>query len=97
MKYKLRGRVWIYPGKIPWHFITVSKGAASEIKENFGNSGHGFGSIPVHVTIGLSRWQTSIFPYAKEDSYLLPLKAEVRKSEEIFEGNTISYLLEIRL
>lgn len=55
----------------------------------------GWGSLPVMATIGKTSWKTSIFPDKKSESYLLPLKAEVRKKEKIYEDQTILFLIKI--
>jgi hypothetical protein len=38
---------------------------------------------------------TSIFPDRKAGAYLLPLKAEIRKSEKIRAGDTVRFVLEV--
>ena len=96
-KYKIKESVWLYPGLSGWHFIYVGQKESKEIKENFGKGSRGFGSIPVAVTIGKTKWDTSIFPSKAEEKYLLPLKALVRAREGIRDGDTVTYTLEIRL
>jgi len=75
-----------------WHFATVDKKEAKEIKETHGKVRRGFGSIPVNVTVGKTSWKTSIFP-SKDGTYILPVKASVRKKEGIFEDDTITITL----
>lgn len=96
MKYKLRGKVWLYPGPAAWHFVSVSKKASQEIREIIGEGYRGFGSVPVKVTVGQTSWQTSIFPDKKSGTYLLPLKAKVRKQENIKDGTILSYTMKIQ-
>lgn len=96
MKFKLRGKVWLYPGEAAWYFVTVNKKASREIRGTFGESGRGFGAIRVAVAIGGTRWMTSIFPDSKSRTYLLPIKAQVRKKENIREGTMLSYTLTIQ-
>ena len=55
---------------------------------------YGWGVIPVHVRIGQTEFQTSLFP--KDGRYLVPLKVNVRKREDISEGDTVSLRLEVR-
>jgi hypothetical protein len=93
MKYKIifKTKVWLYPGvKVAWHFVSVPKEFSAEIKTKFGKSTRGWGSLPVEVSIGKTIWNTSIFPDKKSASYILPLKAKVRRGEKIFNGDTIS-------
>ena len=54
----------------------------------------GFGSVKVAVTLGESRWQTSLFPN-KDGSWFLPIKAPVRRAEEIAEGDDVEVELEL--
>jgi len=92
-QYKIKSKVWLYPGMAgTWHFATVDKEESKEIKETYGKHHRGFGSIPVHVTVGKTNWKTSIF-WSKEGTYVLPLKAQVRKKESIFEDDTIMITL----
>jgi len=94
-QFKMRQKVWLYPGMAGWHFVNVSKNVTKDIKDIFGEGERGFGSVPVYVTVGKTRWKTSIFPDKKSGTYVLPLKAEVRKKEGIKEGKLLSYLIEI--
>ncbi len=89
-------KVFLYPGEAAnWHFVPVTKKVGQEIKEKFGKLAKGFGSLPVTVTIGRTTWETSIFPDKYSGSYLLPLKANVRKKEAIVAGEKIEYTIEI--
>jgi hypothetical protein len=93
--YALRAELWPYHGKAAWHFITLPKKQAADIKEHFGAKARGWRSLRVAVTIGSTRWLTSIFPDSSSGSYLLPVKASVRKKEKLPDGKTVSFSLEI--
>ncbi|HEX2989748.1 MAG TPA: DUF1905 domain-containing protein, partial [Anaerolineales bacterium] len=54
---------------------------------------YGWGVIPVHVRIGSTEYTTSLFP--KDGRYLVPVKASVRKAEDLQEGDTVTVRLEI--
>jgi hypothetical protein len=56
----------------------------------------GFGSLRVTARIGGTAWETSIFPAAGLKSYLLPVKAAVRKAERLTEGKTVAFQLCVR-
>jgi hypothetical protein len=77
--YEVKERVWLFGGKASWYFVTLSKEVATDIDYFFTQNKRGFGSLPVLVTVGGTTWKTSIFPDKKSCSYLLPLKADVRK------------------
>lgn len=94
--YKLRSKVWVYPGMAAWRFIGIPEKIGAEIKKRFGVHARGWGSLPVSATIGHTTWDTSIFPDKKSGSYLLPLKAAVRKAEGIDYDSTVSYRIRLR-
>ena len=95
-QYKTRAKVWLYPGMAGWHFIALPKKQSMSIKKTFGAFARGWGSLPVTVTIGKTSWKTSIFPDKKSATYLLPLKADVRKKEQIFESDTVTFSVQVR-
>lgn len=95
-KYKIRSEVWLYPGMAGWHFVSVPKKQAEEIKKNFNSKKRGWGSLPVVASIGKTEWRTSIFPDKRTSTYLMPLKVEVRKKEGIMNSDTIIFNLEIK-
>jgi hypothetical protein len=89
--YRVTAKVWLYPGESAnWHFITIPKPTSKEMKETHGAHARGWGSLPVSVTMGETTWTTSIFPDAQSGTYLLPLKAQVRRKEGLFEGDTVT-------
>jgi len=94
--YTLRGNVWLWPGDAPWHFVSVDKKTSKEIRETYGNNARGFGSLPVIATIGKTTWTTSIFPERKTYMYMLPIKAAVRKKEDIYDGDTVTFTIKIK-
>jgi hypothetical protein len=87
--FSFRAKVWLYPGLVGWHFVTVPKKISVTIKEAMKGKTKGWGSVPVSVTVGKTTWQTSIFPEKTSGCYLLPLKVTVRKKEEIEAEDTV--------
>ena len=79
-----------------WRFLGLPQKDGKEIKEKFGKQAKGWGSLPVLVTIGTTTWKTSIFPDKKSGTYLLPLKAEVRKKEGIVDKEKVSFTIQLR-
>jgi hypothetical protein len=96
-KYQISGKIWLYPGESAnWHFFTIPKKESGEIKTAYTGLTRGWGSLPVSVTIGKTNWETSIFPDSKSGTYILPLKAVVRKKEHLYEGDTCTVSIEIK-
>lgn len=95
--YKINTHVWLYPGMAGWHFATIPADIAADIDSVFGDLRRGWGSLRVRATIGITTWDTSIFPDKETKGYMLPLKASVRKKENISADDKISLTLEIKM
>lgn len=54
---------------------------------------YGWGVIPVLVSIGETKFKTSLFP--KNEKYIVPIKAAVRKTEDIEIDDTVTIWLEV--
>jgi Domain of unknown function (DUF1905) len=84
---------WLYSGKGAWYFVNLPADSAGEItyfsKALNGGKRIGWGSVRVTVQVGKTVWQTSLFPDSKNKSYVLPIKAAVRKAENIIEGKPV--------
>lgn len=88
--------VWRHQGEAAWFFVSVPEDVTDDIDGEFGHRAAGFGSIKVEVTIGSSRWQTSLFPDTKRGCYLLPVKAAVRKAQGLDDGSVAAIHLRVR-
>jgi len=88
------GVILFWKGPAPWYFVTVPEAQSRDLKAISGSVTYGWGVIPVHVRIGKTEWQTSLFP--KDDRYLVPIKASVRKAENLKEGDTVALRLDVR-
>jgi hypothetical protein len=98
MKFSFKAELWRWPGgTAAWHFVHVPKELSEKIKKKFGANARGWGSLPVSVTLGKSKWKTSIFPDKKSGTYLLPVKAGVRKAEGVYDKDMIKVTLQIEL
>jgi hypothetical protein len=96
-QFKFKSKIWLYPGMAAWHFVNVPKSQSATIKKLFGDMKRGWGSLPVLASIGKTNWKTSIFPDSKTGTYLLALKAEVRKMESLSVGKVTNVLIEIQV
>jgi hypothetical protein len=94
MHIEFEGKIWFWKGPAPWFFVTVPEEQSRDLKAISGFVTYGWGVIPVHVRIGKTEWQTSLFP--KEELYIVPIKASVRKAENLEEGDNVTVRLEVR-
>jgi hypothetical protein len=66
-----------------WYFLFMPKELAKIIRESYKWREEGWGRMKITAQIGNSEWKTSIWFDTKHDTYLLPVKAEIRKKEKI--------------
>jgi len=94
MDIEFSGTIFIWRGPAPWFFVAVPEQQSRDLQAISGMVTYGWGVIPVHVRIGQTEWQTSLFP--KDGLYLVPIKASVREAEHLEEGDTVAVRLEVR-
>ncbi len=87
--YSFTANLWVYPSKAAWYFVTLPNDIADEIKD-IPLPRRGFGSLKVSVDVGVSTWETSIFPDSKSGSYLLPIKKAIRAKNGLHEGDSVA-------
>ena len=83
IQYQFTAEPWKYSGPNGWHFISLPQKLSKEIRENFRSEEQGWGRLTASAKIGETEWQTAIWFDTKVNTYLLPLKAEVRKKEDL--------------
>jgi hypothetical protein len=78
-----------------WVFVSLPADASEEIRELADGPRRGFGAVRVRVTVGDSTWSTSIFPDSASGCYVLPIKRQVRKAEDLEAGDVTSVTVEL--
>lgn len=53
------------------------------------------GRLKVSAAIKNIEWKTAIWFDSKKETYLLPIKAEIRQKERIKKGDTIEVILKV--
>jgi len=93
MLIEFKGKIFFWRGPAPYLFVAVPALQGQEIKAVSRLVTYGWGVIPVHVHIGKTEWNTSLFP--KDGSYLVPIRMSVQKAEKLKEGDEVSIRLEV--
>lgn len=81
--YSFRSKVWKSKGKGGWHFVTLPEPLSKKIRKNHGLSEEGWGRLKTLAKTGQSIWETCVWYDTQKESYVLPLKASIRKAEII--------------
>lgn len=95
------GRLWCWTGGASngtWHFLTIDGKAGEALSgtammRRLEGQARGFGSLKVKACIGESIFATSVFPSKAEGGWLLPVKASVRRAEDLAEGDEVEVSL----
>lgn len=95
MEFEFAGKIWFWRGPAPWYFVTMPEAESQELKAVASAVTYGWGVIPVQVQIGATKFKTSLFP--KDDLYLVPIKADVRRAEQLEEGDEVTIRLEVEI
>jgi hypothetical protein len=88
MEFEFSNEIWEWRGPAPFYFVSVPESQAEEIREAAEVLTYGWGMIPVVATIGHIEFKTSMF--AKNGTYVLPLKNIVRLPLKLEAGDTVS-------
>ncbi len=89
--FRFEAELWLWEGNAAWHFITLPPDVSHEVKERTEGPRRGFGSVRVRVTCGSSTWSTSVFPDKQRAAYVLPVKKEVRRAEQLSAGDVADF------
>jgi hypothetical protein len=93
MTIDFNGKIWYWHGPAPWYFVSVPAEHYHDLKAMLKIVTYGWGMIPATVRIGKTEWETSLFP--KDGCYIVPIKASVRKAENLEEGDQVAVRLEV--
>lgn len=83
IKYEFSTSLWKHSSPGAWHFVSLPKNISKEIRENLRWQEEGWGRMKALSKIGHFEWETAIWFDTKMDTYLLPIKAEVRKKSNL--------------
>ncbi|TQM64925.1 DUF1905 domain-containing protein [Humibacillus xanthopallidus] len=93
MKLQFSGEVWEWHGPSPYHFVSVPEDECQALHD-VAHVSHGWGMIPVTARVGHTEWPTSLWP--KDEGYIVPFKAAVRRAEHIVVGDVVTVTLTVR-
>jgi hypothetical protein len=88
--------IWMWQGPAAWFFLTLPVALADEVRLAGFLSPRGWGSVRVEAESGGVRWETSVFPDRRTGSYILPVKAAVRRRLGVSAGDRMSVTLRLR-
>jgi hypothetical protein len=93
-QFDFEAQVIYWRGPSPFFYAPLPPEQAEEIKRLSKLVTYGWGMIPVEATVAGVVFRTALF--AKDDTYLLPLKADVRRRTQITAGDTIAVAMTVQ-
>ena len=93
MSIEFTNKMIFWRGPSPFYFVPIPAEESAAIRDISNMVTYGWGVIPVTVRIGKTSFKTSLFP--KDDLYLVPIKAAVRKAEDIDDDAEVTLQLDI--
>ncbi len=90
IKYHFSEKLWKDGQGGGWCFVTVPENMSKEIRENFQWQEEGWGRMKTVALVNGIQWNTSIWFDKKKNRYLLPMRADIRKSAHLKLDDTIN-------
>jgi hypothetical protein len=83
IKYEFTAFIWQYDAPGGWYFVSLPGVISEDIRSHLKFEEEGWGRLKVTAKIGNSEWKIAIWFDTKMNTYSLPLKAEIRKAENL--------------
>jgi hypothetical protein len=93
IKYEFSANIWQHSATGGWYFVSLPIELSNEIRGTLQWQEEGWGRLKAIAKIGNSEWNTAIWFDTKHSTYLLPIKAEIRRKEKI----ELNQMLEISI
>lgn len=94
MDIEFSGEVWYWRGPAPWHFVSIPAEHVDDVADSARRLSYGWGCLPVSARVGETEFTTALIP--KDGTYLVPLKADVRRRERLEVGDQVAVRVQIR-
>ncbi len=89
IKYDFSAELWQHSAEGGWYFVSLPIEISKEIRDNLKWQEEGWGRMKVMASIDQLEWSTAIWFDTKANTYLLPVKAEIRKKASVESGDLI--------
>ncbi len=83
IKYVFLTKMWKDITSGSWFFVSLPKATSKEKRANLKWQEEGWGSMKAFAQINDIQWKTAIWYEPKSETYLLPIKADIRKKSKL--------------
>jgi hypothetical protein len=95
VSYAFDALLWRSDGPGGWHFVSLPPEMSSEIRLHFQSEEQGWGRLSAEVTLGSIAWESALWFDTKRNTYLLPIKTEIRREARLTADATLSVVVRI--
>ncbi len=95
IRYDFSAKIWQHNSSGGWFFVSLPPDISKEIRENLQWQEEGWGRMKATATIEKIEWDTAIWYDKKLNTYLLPIKADIRKKTNLKGNEAISISISI--
>jgi hypothetical protein len=81
--YEFSAELWQYPAPGGWFFVSLPAEMSVEIRQNLKQHEEGWGRLKITAKTGKSQWESAMWFDTQRHTYLLPIKAEIRRKENL--------------
>ncbi len=92
--FRFEAEIIHWRGPAPFFYAPVPAQHVANLRQIARTASYGWGVVPVEAVIGGVVFKTSLFP--KDETYLLPIKADVRRRTNVTAGDRISVEMTIQ-
>ena len=92
--FRFESTIIYWRGPSPFFYAPLPQDLADEVQRMARSVTYGWGMIPVDATIKNVTWYTALFP--KDGTYLLPIKAAVRRKADVTVGDMIAVAMTLK-
>jgi len=89
INYNIQAVLWRHKSAGGWYFVTIPQEISKEIRDNLQWQEEGWGRMKASAIIKEHQWDTAIWFDTRTNSYVLPIKAQIRKKLSLEEGDII--------
>lgn len=90
IQYDFSSELWQHSPEGGWVFVSLPTSMSKEIRDNLQWQEEGWGRMKVAAVVGSIEWNTAIWFDTKSNTYLLPVKADIRKRGHFELGQTLT-------
>jgi len=83
IKYDFSGKIWKHNANGGWFFVSLPTDISEEIREHLKWQEEGWGRMKASANVNGLEWNTAIWFDKKLNTYLLPIKADIRKKASL--------------